>query len=120
MHSPVLYILHLLVAAFFCEAETPSQSLHIKLQRLNIDYDHVITSGCSHAGDFAHQFHIAFSQHVTGACVFSGQPYRCAGETPKKSSSLTLLSDSHYCYYYLSVVGYQRIDRCSDEIPVQR
>jgi len=24
------------------------------------------------------QFHIAYSEMVTGACVFSGQPYRCA------------------------------------------
>ena len=50
----------------------------IKLSQLNIDTDHVITSGCSHAGDFAHQFHIAFSEMVTGACIFSGQPFHCA------------------------------------------
>ena len=36
-------------------------------------------SGCSHAGDFAHQFHVAYSELVNrGSCVFSGQPYHCA------------------------------------------
>mmetsp|Transcript_70470 Transcript_70470/g.178246 ORF Transcript_70470/g.178246 Transcript_70470/m.178246 type:complete len:510 (+) Transcript_70470:47-1576(+) len=50
----------------------------IRLPRLNIDPKSVITQGCSHAGDFAHQFHIAFSSLVSGACVFSGQPYHCA------------------------------------------
>eukprot|EP00520_Triparma_pacifica_P018484 CAMPEP_0118640538 /NCGR_PEP_ID=MMETSP0785-20121206/4807_1 /TAXON_ID=91992 /ORGANISM="Bolidomonas pacifica, Strain CCMP 1866" /LENGTH=333 /DNA_ID=CAMNT_0006531933 /DNA_START=123 /DNA_END=1124 /DNA_ORIENTATION=- len=38
-----------------------------------------MTAGCSHAGDFAHQFHVAYSELVNrGSCVFSGQPYHCA------------------------------------------
>ncbi|GAB5358792.1 hypothetical protein AAMO2058_000489200 [Amorphochlora amoebiformis] len=48
------------------------------LPQLNIRKGGVITAGCSHAGDFAHQFHIAFSSMVDGSCVFSGQPYHCA------------------------------------------
>ena len=35
-------------------------------------------AGLGHAGDFAHQFHVAFSASVSGACVFSGQPFNCA------------------------------------------
>ncbi|GMH71109.1 hypothetical protein TrST_g11323 [Triparma strigata] len=50
----------------------------IKLQQLNVKPEGVITAGYSHAGDFAHQFHIAFSSSVKGSCVFSGQPYHCA------------------------------------------
>ena len=38
----------------------------------------VAVAGLGHAGDFAHQFHIAFSASVAGACVFSGQPFNCA------------------------------------------
>lgn len=56
----------------------PSPSI-ISLPRLNIARQGVLTAGCSHAADFAHQFHIAFSSLVgAGACVFSGQPFHCA------------------------------------------
>lgn len=50
----------------------------IRLPALNIEKGSVVTAGCSHAGDFASQFHIAFSSLVSGSCVFSGQPYHCA------------------------------------------
>ena len=50
----------------------------ITLAKLNIDEASVSVAGCSHAGDFAHQFHVAFSKTVKNACVFSGQPYHCA------------------------------------------
>jgi len=63
------------------EPSEGGQSQSIFLQRLptlHIDPKSVITSGCSHAGDFASQFHIAFSKMVSGACVFSGQPFHCA------------------------------------------
>jgi len=46
--------------------------------RLNITRGGVVTAGCSHAGDFAHQTHITWSSLVDGSCVFSGQPYHCA------------------------------------------
>jgi len=62
----VLYILFSLVWAY------------PKLQSYNIEPKGVRTAGCSHAGDFAHQFHIAFSSLVDGACVFAGQPFACA------------------------------------------
>jgi len=48
------------------------------LPKLNIDPKSVWIAGCSHAGDFAHQFHVAYSSLVTGACIFAGQPYHCA------------------------------------------
>mmetsp|Transcript_8650 Transcript_8650/g.11901 ORF Transcript_8650/g.11901 Transcript_8650/m.11901 type:complete len:368 (+) Transcript_8650:37-1140(+) len=49
-----------------------------KVPRLNITKGGVVTAGCSHAGDFAHQFHISFNSMIDGACVFSGQPFHCA------------------------------------------
>lgn len=32
----------------------------------------ILTAGCSNTGDFASQFHVAFSSIVTGSCIFSG------------------------------------------------
>ena len=65
------------------EAPTNTNSLHpfvesadgsrIKLSALNIDPTAVVTAGLGDSADFAHQFHIAFSRTVSGACVFSGQ-----------------------------------------------
>ena len=49
-----------------------------RLGSLNIDPAAVATVGLGDAADFAHQFHIAFSQQVSGACIFSGQPFNCA------------------------------------------
>ena len=53
----------------------------IRLPTLQIDQRSgggVAVAGLGHAGDFAHQFHVAFSASVSGACVFSGQPFNCA------------------------------------------
>ena len=53
----------------------------IRLPTLQIDQGGgggVAVAGLGHAGDFAHQFHVAFSASVSGACVFSGQPFNCA------------------------------------------
>jgi hypothetical protein len=53
----------------------------IRLPALQIDQrggGGVAVAGLGHAGDFAHQFHVAFSASVSGACVFSGQPFNCA------------------------------------------
>ena len=50
----------------------------ISLPHLNIKPSGVSTTGCSHAGDMAHQLQIAFSAHIKNTCVFAGQPYRCA------------------------------------------
>ena len=49
-----------------------------KLPTLNIDTRSVVAAGFGHSGDFAHQFHVAFSATVSGACVFAGQPFNCA------------------------------------------
>lgn len=48
------------------------------LPELNIDPATVVMTGLGDSADFAHQFHISFAQMVSGACVFSGQPYNCA------------------------------------------
>ena len=45
---------------------------------LNIDRASISIAGCSHAADFAHQFHIAFSSIISASCIFAGQPYHCA------------------------------------------
>lgn len=73
-----------------CHTHLHSDNLHfypinrnsnpIRLPSLNISEDAVVTVGCSHAGDFAMQFHVAFSSLVSGSCVFSGQPFHCAVE----------------------------------------
>ena len=48
------------------------------LPSLNIDRASISIAGCSHAADFAHQFHIAFSSIISASCIFAGQPYHCA------------------------------------------
>lgn len=50
----------------------------IRLAPLNINRSNVVTVGFDHSADFAHQLHIAFSSMVSGACIFSGQPFHCA------------------------------------------
>ncbi|KAJ9457755.1 hypothetical protein DIPPA_18171 [Diplonema papillatum] len=63
-------------------ALVPLLALHCisayQLQPLNIDAQRVVAAGWSHAADFSHQFHVAFSSMVSGVCVYSGQPYACA------------------------------------------
>jgi len=50
----------------------------IRLRALNLDAAGVTAVGLGHSADFAHQLHIAYSATVSGACIFSGQPYHCA------------------------------------------
>ena len=50
----------------------------VRLERLNVDPSRVFAAGLGDAADWAHQFHVAFSATVAGACVFSGQPFNCA------------------------------------------
>jgi poly(3-hydroxybutyrate) depolymerase len=47
-----------------------------------LDPDQVTVSGISSGGFFAHQFHVAYSELVTGAGVMAGGPYACAEQTP--------------------------------------
>lgn len=56
----------------------------VKLGALNIDPATVVTAGLGDSADFAHQFHIAFSKTVSGACVFSGQvsTFACTTSLP--------------------------------------
>eukprot|EP00756_Hemistasia_phaeocysticola_P050735 Hpha_TRINITY_DN25924_c0_g1::TRINITY_DN25924_c0_g1_i1::g.185476::m.185476 len=55
-------------------AHPPLPSSHV----INIDRGGVLAAGLGHAGDFAHQLHVAYSSMVSGACVFGGQPFHCA------------------------------------------
>ena len=51
----------------------------VSLPSLNIDRRFgVVAVGFGASADFAHQFHVAFSSIVDGACVFAGQPFNCA------------------------------------------
>ena len=56
----------------------PVSAIAPPLTRLNIDSGAVVLVGLGDSADFAHQFHIAFSEMVSGACIFSGQPFHCA------------------------------------------
>eukprot|EP00933_Yihiella_yeosuensis_P006300 TRINITY_DN11099_c0_g1_i2.p1 TRINITY_DN11099_c0_g1~~TRINITY_DN11099_c0_g1_i2.p1 ORF type:complete len:755 (-),score=103.78 TRINITY_DN11099_c0_g1_i2:308-2572(-) len=49
-----------------------------RLTAQNINKSSVVIAGFANSADFAHQFHIAFSSLVTGACLFSAQPFNCA------------------------------------------
>jgi hypothetical protein len=55
-----------------------ASSSAVILQELNIDPGTVVMTGLGDSADFAHQFHIAFAKMVSGACIFSGQPFNCA------------------------------------------
>ncbi len=44
---------------------------------LTLDPHSVTVSGLSSGGFFAHQFHIAYSEMVTGAAILAGGPYGC-------------------------------------------
>src|SRR6056297_2286585 len=45
---------------------------------LRFDDTWVTVSGLSSGGFFAHQFHVTFSEKVSGAAVLAGGPYGCA------------------------------------------
>tara|TARA_B110000208_G_C11789436_1_gene436893 strand:- start:1479 stop:3599 length:2121 start_codon:yes stop_codon:yes gene_type:complete len=54
------------------------RALPIPLPVLNIDPMKIFAHGSSSGGDMAIQFHIGFSQHVSGVCGGDAQPWRCA------------------------------------------
>jgi len=58
--------------------DPPPTSVSQRLpQGLSLDPSSVTVSGLSSGGFFAHQFHIAFSETVTGAAILAGGPYGC-------------------------------------------
>jgi hypothetical protein len=59
-------------------AAMPAAAMSMRLAPLNIDPATVTAAGLGNSADFAHQFHIAYSSMVSGACLFSGQPFNCA------------------------------------------
>ena len=66
----------------------------VPLPALPIDPKGVVVAGLGHSGDFAHQFHIAFSALVRGACIFSGQPFNCAVSHFKQDKLVMQTSDT--------------------------
>ncbi|GAB5362815.1 hypothetical protein AAMO2058_000831100 [Amorphochlora amoebiformis] len=50
----------------------------IPVPQLNIAPGKIYSVGGSSGGDFAVQFHMAFSEHVSGVCGYDAQPYHCA------------------------------------------
>eukprot|EP01065_Artemidia_motanka_P048384 TRINITY_DN7773_c3_g1_i1.p1 TRINITY_DN7773_c3_g1~~TRINITY_DN7773_c3_g1_i1.p1 ORF type:complete len:354 (+),score=113.83 TRINITY_DN7773_c3_g1_i1:47-1108(+) len=67
--------MHAAAAAVFAAASAAALA---QLPQLNIDRRYITANGGSSGGDMAVQFHVAFSQHVTGLCGFDAQPYHCA------------------------------------------
>ena len=70
-----------------------------RLASLNVDPAAVVTVGLGNSADFAHQFHIAFAEMVSGSCLFSGQPFNCAvsgfaGDTQEWKDKLAALNGS--------------------------
>ena len=58
--------------------DPPPTSVSQRLsQGLSLDPASITVSGLSSGGFFAHQFHIAFSETVTGAAILAGGPYGC-------------------------------------------
>src|SRR5215212_3823175 len=58
--------------------DPPPRTTSQKLQPVpNLDRSAITVSGLSSGGFMAHQFHIAFSNLVTGAGVIAGGPFRC-------------------------------------------
>jgi len=51
---------------------------HLPKGWLKLDTARVFVGGFSNGADFAHQFHLAFSGKISGACIVAGQPYHCA------------------------------------------
>jgi hypothetical protein len=49
---------------------------------LSLDRDAVTVSGLSSGGFFAHQFHVAWSELVSGAGIVAGGPYGCVETIP--------------------------------------
>ena len=52
-------------------------------QPLSLNKQAVTVSGISSGGYMAHQYHIAFSDEVTGAALFASGPYGCAKNSLK-------------------------------------
>ena len=58
--------------------DPPPTSVSEQLPKgLRFDDTRVTVSGLSSGGFFAHQFHVAFSEKVSGAAVLAGGPYGC-------------------------------------------
>lgn len=55
---------------------------------LGLDRGTVTASGLSSGGFFAHQFHVAHSDLVTGAGIIAGGPYGCVETIPNLTKSL--------------------------------
>ena len=80
-------------------AAAPLAVVGTRLESLNVDPAAVVTVGLGNSADFAHQFHIAFAEMVSGSCLFSGQPFNCAasgfaGDTQEWKDKLAALNGS--------------------------
>ena len=50
----------------------------VQLPKLNLDKSSITVSGISSGGYMAHQYHIAYSDQVSGAALLASGPYGCA------------------------------------------
>ncbi len=92
----ILLVFLLLVSMTFI----PKSWIYQTLPAIGADADNITVSGLSSGGFMAGQFHIAFSNQVSGAGIFSAGPYLCAmgnlgSAVSKCSSSANSLTDSY-------------------------
>jgi poly(3-hydroxybutyrate) depolymerase len=98
----------LLVAALAFSPSSPAQpaTLQSLAAGLELAADGISVSGISSGAYMAQQFHVAHSQHVMGAGLIAGGPYRCA-------------AGSYPPYSWFDVTGlYAATSKCSDTNPV--
>ncbi len=75
--------LPIVVAAVLALAGAPVAAELLPLGRNpKLDPDQVTVSGVSAGGAFAHQFHIAHADLVSGAAMIAAAPYACAAQIP--------------------------------------
>jgi len=67
-----LLIIFIVILLSACQQDTPSTP------KLNLDRSNITVSGISSGGYMAHQYHIVYSDEVTGAALFASGPYGCA------------------------------------------
>eukprot|EP00466_Bigelowiella_natans_P018723 jgi/Bigna1/146001/aug1.107_g20709 len=82
---------------------------HVPKGWLKLDPTRVFVGGFSNGADFAHQFHVAYSGKISGACIVAGQPYRCATTYFGGSDPLvTKLGGNRFAVPYCNNCPYDR------------
>ena len=75
------------------------------LQSYNIDRDQITVSGISSGGYMASQFHVAYSDMISGAGIVAGGPYRCADSRPADPAFTRTVTGTTVCSSIFSLWG---------------